>query len=117
MTKLICIVCPKGCHLEVDETTYAVTGEACERGKAYGQDELRNPLRMITSTVKIIGAHHRRCPVKTAMPIPKPLIFDAIRLLDGVELAAPIKIGHIVIPDICGTGIPFITTRSLPAVK
>ena len=114
MTKLICIVCPKGCHLEVDEhNNFAVTGHACERGETYGRDELRNPLRVITSTVKINGATHRRCPVKTSSPIPKPLIFDAMRLLDSVELVSPVKLGHVVVEDVCGTGISFITTRSL----
>ena len=114
MTKLICIVCPRGCHLEVDENNgFAVTGHACERGDTYGREELRNPLRVITSTVRITGATHRRCPVKTASPIPKRLIFEAMRLLDDVELKAPVRLGHIVVEDVCGTGIPFVTTRSL----
>ena len=33
MKELICIVCPKGCHLRVDEDNgYAVTGNGCPRG-------------------------------------------------------------------------------------
>jgi len=114
MTKIICIVCPKGCHLEVDENNnYAVTGHDCQRGIEYGQTELKNPTRVITSTVKITGALHRRCPVKTALPIPKGLIADAMRLLDGVELSAPVKIGQVVVKDICGTGVAFVATRSM----
>ena len=31
MNKLICIVCPRGCHLEVDEN-FNVTGNFCQRG-------------------------------------------------------------------------------------
>ena len=35
MTDLICIVCPKGCHLKVDEENgYKVTGNGCPRGAA-----------------------------------------------------------------------------------
>ena len=114
MTKFICIVCPKGCHLEVDENNnYAVTGHDCVRGVEYGQTELKNPTRVITSTVKITGALHRRCPVKTAQPIPKGLISDAMRLLDSVELTAPVKIGQVVVEDICGTGVAFVATRSM----
>ena len=114
MTQIICIVCPKGCHLKVDERGgYKVTGHGCQRGEEYGKDEIKNPLRVITSTVRIMGAAHRRCPVKTRGAIPKRLIADAIRLLDGVDLAAPVAPGQIVIEDICGTGIPFVTTRSL----
>jgi len=114
MTKIICIVCPKGCHLNVDENNhFAVTGHDCERGVAYGRSELENPTRVITSTVKIRGAVHRRCPVKTASPIPKGLIAEAMRLLDDVELAAPVKLGQVVVEDICGTGVPFVTSRSM----
>ena len=114
MSDMICIVCPKGCRLKVDaQNGYKVTGHGCARGEAYGREELINPLRVITSTVRIAGARHRRCPVKTAGAIPKRLIADAIRLLDGVELTAPVETGQIAISDVCGTGIPFVTTRSL----
>ena len=51
MKELICITCPKGCHLKVDEQTYAVTGNSCPRGAVYGANELRNPVRVVTSTV------------------------------------------------------------------
>ena len=51
MKELICIVCPKGCHLYVDEENNDfVTGNSCPRGAAYGQNEIRNPQRTLTST-------------------------------------------------------------------
>ena len=112
--KTVCIVCPKGCRLEVEEqNNFSVTGHTCERGEIYGRDELQNPLRVITSTVRITGASYRRCPVKTASPIPKHLIFDAMRLLDSVELEAPIQLGDVAAENICGTGVAFVTTRSM----
>ena len=114
MKELICIVCPKGCHLKVDENdNYSVTGNGCERGVEYGQKELTAPTRVITSTVKVRGALYSRCPVKTAAPIPKGLITEAMKLLNDVELQAPVRVGDIVVADICGTGIPFIAARNL----
>lgn len=57
MKELICIVCPKGCHLHVDENEdYRVSGQGCARGAEYGKKELTNPTRVITSTVKVRGA-------------------------------------------------------------
>ena len=54
--ELICICCPKGCHLRVDTANdYAVTGNACPNGAAYGKEELTHPTRIITSTVRITG--------------------------------------------------------------
>ena len=114
MTNLICIVCPKGCHLAVDEdNNYEVTGFGCARGVVYGKKELTNPTRVITSTVKIAGGIHKRLPVKTDKDIPKGMIQDAMKLLDSVELTAPVKVGDVVVPDICGTGAAWVASRDM----
>ncbi|MEG2086797.1 MAG: DUF1667 domain-containing protein, partial [Angelakisella sp.] len=106
MTNIICIVCPKGCHLSVDEEhDFAVTGFGCERGVAYGKKELQNPTRVVTSTVKIKNAIHNRCPVKTSADIPKGMIKDAMALLNTVELTSPVVVGQVVVKDIGGTGV------------
>jgi CxxC motif-containing protein len=114
MKELICIVCPKGCHLKVNEKdNYSVTGNDCPRGAEYGKKELTAPTRVITSTVKVRGGLYSRCPVKTAAPIPKGLIFEAMKLLDAVELTAPVKVGDVVIENVLGTGANFIASRNM----
>lgn len=116
MTDLICIVCPKGCHLHVDEQNdYKVTGHDCARGEEYGRAELLNPLRVITSTVVVQGALHRRCPVKTDGSIPKGKIMQAMCTLDTVCLRAPVQSGQVVVENLCGTGVNFVATREMPA--
>lgn len=114
MKELICIVCPRGCHLQVDENNgYSVSGNACERGAEYGHKELTAPTRVITSTVKIEGAAYSRCPVKTDIPVPKGVIFEAMKLLDGVTLKAPVAVGDKVLENILGTEASFIVTRKM----
>ena len=114
MKELICIVCPKGCHLTVDEENgYAVSGNNCPRGEEYGKNEVIAPKRTITSTVKVSGGLYPRLPVKTDKPIPKELIFEAMKLLDEVELTAPVKVGDVVIENVLGTGASFIATRNM----
>lgn len=114
MKQLICIVCPRGCRLNVDEENgYAVTGNGCPRGAVYGKKELAHPTRVVTSTVRIRGALCRRCPVKTDGDIPKELVPRAMELLNGVELSAPVRRGDVVLSDILGTGVNFIVTRDL----
>ena len=115
MAEIICIVCPKGCHLSVDEKTLSVTGNGCPRGAEYGKNELTSPVRMVTSTVKIEGSFIPRCPVKTSSSIPKACVEEAVRLLDGLVVQAPVELGQVIVKDICGTGIDFIATRALPA--
>lgn len=114
MKELICIVCPKGCHLSVDiEKDYKVSGNACPRGSEYAKNELQAPTRVVTSTVCIKNAIHKRCPVKTTTVIPKPLVNDAMQLLNDICLTAPVKKGDIVFENICGTNVNFVATRSM----
>lgn len=114
MKELICIVCPKGCHLKVDEEhDCAVTGNGCPRGAEYGKIELTNPTRVVCSTVRCTGGAHPRCPVKTNRPIPKGLIFEAMKTLDCVRLSAPVRVGDVVVKNVCGTGADFVATRNL----
>ena len=78
MTKnLICIVCPRGCHLTIDENMN-VSGNTCKRGEVYARNEVTHPTRMITSTVRIIGGELERLPVATSAPIPKEDIFKVM---------------------------------------
>ena len=114
MKSLICIVCPRGCHLQVDtENDYMVTGNACPRGAEYGKTELTNPTRVLTSIVKIEGAIHPCCPVKTSGAVPKHMIFECMEAIRSVDLQAPIALGSVIIKDVCGTGIDWIACKEM----
>ena len=105
MKELVCIVCPKGCRLHVDdENDFSVTGNSCPRGAEYGKNELRNPTRVLTSTVQIAGALHSRCPVKTDRAIAKGKLFEAMAEVSLVRLEAPVAVGDVIIENIAGTG-------------
>ena len=114
MTNLICITCPKGCHLTVDEENdYKVTGNACPRGAEYGRNEMLHPVRVITSTVKIEGADIARLPVKTDRPLPKEKMFDCMQLINGLSAKSPVKVGQVLAENILGTDVNIVATKSL----
>ena len=114
MIDLICITCPRGCHLKVDENNnYEVTGNACPRGAVYGFNEVTNPQRVVTSTVRTNSAEFPRCPVKTNGAIPKGKMFEAMKMLDDIILETPIKAGDIVIENLFETGVDFITCKNI----
>ncbi len=113
MAKIICITCPKGCHLTVDEITLEVIGNNCPRGAVYGKNELVSPVRTLTSTVKVVGGDISRCPVRSQSPLPKGKIFDAMKELRKVTLTSPVKIGDVVIENVCDTGVNIIATRNV----
>ena len=47
MSKLVCIVCPRGCTMEVTESggEYTVTGNFCKRGRDFAIAEQTTPMR------------------------------------------------------------------------
>ena len=114
MRELICIVCPRGCHLKVDETdAHNVTGYSCPRGKNYAYKEMTDPTRTLTSVVRIDGALTACFPVKTSGEIPKRDIMPAMALLKNVRLKSPVALGEVIVKDICGTGVDWIATKAL----
>lgn len=113
MTQMICIRCPKGCHLEIGKNN-TVGGNECPRGVEYALKELLNPTRTLTSTVRVTGSPFRRLPVKTSGEIPKSLVLDAARALDEITVEAPIQAEQTILADILGTGVSVVATRRIP---
>lgn len=114
--KLTCICCPVGCELTVSQKeggTVTVTGNRCPRGAAYGEKEVTNPTRIVTSTVRAEGGRGQMVPVKTASEIPKEKIMECIRELSGVTITLPIKTGDVVLENVAGTGVNIVATRSI----
>ena len=117
MKELICIVCPNGCHLQVDpEKGYTVSGNRCEKGIEYGQAELLHPVRVVTSTVRLEGAAQRRLPVKTSAAVPKERVFDVMALVNSLTVAAPVQTGDVLIEDLLGTGISLVACKGASKV-
>ena len=114
MTELICIGCPRGCHLKVDEQNgYAVSGNSCPVGAEYGKNELTNPTRVLTSTVRITGAIHECLPVKSSGPIRKALLIPAVRALKDVVVASPVHKGDVIVRNIAGSGQDMLASRDM----
>lgn len=113
--ELICIVCPRGCHLRVDDELN-VSGNFCPRGATYAKKELTAPERTLTTTVRIEGSFLPLVPVKTKSPIPKALIGKAMAEIGKVSLKAPVKCGDLVIENILGTNVDVVVTRNMEKV-
>ena len=114
MKNVICITCPKGCHLTVDEENgYAVTGNSCPRGAEYGKNELQHPVRVVTSTVRIEGAAGPRLPVKTDRPLPKEKMFQCMELLNTITAQSPVQVGQVLAANILGTDVNIVSAKTM----
>ena len=111
-TELTCSICPRGCHLTVaDDLT--VTGNSCPRGEAYGKQEVTNPTRTITTTVRCDSKILAVCPVKTKDPVAKSKIFDVMKIVNETSIKVPVHIGDVVVSNIADTGVDLVATREI----
>ena len=113
--QITCINCPVGCRMTViveDGKVVSVTGNTCKRGVAYAEQECVAPQRMVTAVVTVAD---RKTPVsvKTRTPIPKAKIFDCMKELAAIKVVAPVKMGEVVCPNVCGTGVVIIATKNV----
>lgn len=117
--EVICIVCPKGCHIQVYEEGHnpPCEGNACHRGEVYALQEVRQPTRVLTGTVAIRHAVHARCPVMSSRPVPKEHLMAVMLALKDVELIAPMHMGDVVLSNVLGLGIDIVATRNLDRIK
>ena len=98
MKQLVCIGCPRGCRLTIDENNgeYTVTGNTCPRGKEFAISEMTAPKRTICSTVKTVFSDVPVLPVRVSDDIPKKKIFDVMREINAVTLKERIGRGDAV---------------------
>ncbi len=104
--ELTCIVCPIGCSLVAEiegGEVVLVTGNTCPRGKVYAETECISPMRTITTTVRCVDG--TIIPVKTATPIPKEKMFEAMKIINKTNPHLPIGIGDVIIEDVFGSKV------------
>ena len=117
ISEVTCIRCPLGCAITVDVAPDGAAvyreGASCARGREYAVAEVTAPVRSVATTINVPGCGEP-LSVKTADPIPKPLIADAVRAMKAAHVELPVRMGDMVLPGVCGTGVPAVATKSLP---
>jgi CxxC motif-containing protein len=114
---LICVTCPMGCRLDVivaDDQVVAVEGQGCKRGLTYAQDEIANPRRVVTTTVRVQAGWHPLLPVYTDCAFPKGQLFALLEELRQVVVSAPVQAGQVILANALGTGINVLASRDMP---
>ena len=104
---ITCVVCPRGCSMvaEIEGDQITVTGNACPRGEAHAIGECTNPVRSLTSVVRVSNREDTMVSVKSAAPVPKGKMFEIMERIRAVSVEAPVAIGDVILPDVYGTSI------------
>jgi CxxC motif-containing protein len=113
----LCIGCPLGCRLEVEEEEGAIVevrGFACKRGKEYAEQEHIDPRRMVTTTVRILNARWARLPVRTTTSVPKDRVRAVCQALSRIAVNTPVHMGDVILRNVLDTGADVVASRNMP---
>lgn len=117
-----CTTCPSECLLIVEverdangavAAVRSVTGNSCPRGDKFARQELTCPMRVLTTTVAVSGGDEALLPVRTADAIPLALHAQAMNLIRGLVLNAPIRMGDVVLHNLLDTGTDLIASMDI----
>ena len=115
---LTCIICPQSCNITVtcaqDGSVTAVSGNKCARGDTYVRSEIVNPVRVVTSLVRVKGGSIAMCPVRTDRPVTKAMVREIALAVEKLTINAPVNLGDVVVQNILGSGANLVTTRPIP---
>lgn len=120
--KFNCTTCPSECLLTVEverdangavAAVRSVTGNSCPRGDTFAHQELTCPMRVLTTTVAVAGGDEALLPVRTAEAIPLELHAQAMDLIRGVVVEAPIRMGDVVLENLLHTNINLIASMNI----
>ena len=117
-----CTTCPSECLLTVEVERDAdgnvamvrsVTGNSCPRGDKFAHQELTCPMRVLTTTVAVSGGDEVLLPVRTAEAIPLELHAQAMALIRGLVVNAPIHMGDVILPNLLDTNINLVASMDI----
>jgi CxxC motif-containing protein len=118
--EITCIVCPIGCKilLETEGKQFRIIdGDKCKRGVDYVRAEVLDPRRILTSSILVKSGEWPLVSVKTTEPIPKDKIFLVLNEIKHTMFKAPVKLGDIILKNVCDTGINVIATKNVHKIK
>jgi CxxC motif-containing protein len=113
----VCVVCPIGCEIDVvhdGSKIISMEGNRCEKSEEFVSQELIEPMRILTTTVRIQGSRWPVIPVRTDRAVPKRLFPRIMQRLRRTELQAPVNMLDVVAGDVLRTGANIIATRTMP---
>ena len=118
MEKLKCVRCPLGCTLRivVKEDGIEVHGNKCPRGVEFASQEMEDPRRILTTSVKVEGGVLPLVSVKTSDAVPRSKIPQLMEHIKKMSVKAPVRIGDVLERDILGLGVDLLATRDCDAV-
>ena len=115
--RLTCILCPVGCEIEVRRGTKALDlkGHQCEKGIDFATEEVLRPRRNLATSVPLKGSETLMVSVRLSGRVSREMLFPILDKISKLRPDGPVRRGQVLIPDVLGTGVDVIATRTVKA--
>ncbi len=111
MKEITCIVCPVGCRILIQGEK--ISNYKCKNGLQYAIQEIKNPKRDLTTTLKAIGLSKRRVAVRLDSEIQKDKIFDVLKEIKKIKITKKVKRGEIILENVLNLGANLISQETV----
>lgn len=110
----ICLRCPQGCEVQTmlgaNDEIVNITGNKCKLGKEYVEQEIKDPRRVLPTSVRVRGGVRPLVPVWTPEPMPKGLLLELAKDSRKIEVEAPVHVGDVIIENWRDTGVRLVAS-------
>ena len=116
LRSMTCIQCPRGCRLTLGIDAGLVTslvGNGCDLGPAWAKREVEDPVRTLTTSVRVLRGREDLVSVRTSGPIPRRLLAEALAVAKELRIEAPVALGRVIAENLAGSGVSLVATRAV----
>lgn len=97
---ITCVLCPNSCTIRVLPDGETTEGNRCKRGHAFALQEIKDPERFVTTTVRVNDKDNPLVPVRSDRPVKLAEIKDVVREVSKIRLEKRPESGTVIATDI-----------------
>jgi CxxC motif-containing protein len=113
----ICLRCPQGCEVQTvvgpNDEILNIKGNKCKLGREYVEQEIRDPRRVLPTSVKVNNGTRPLVSAWTPEPMPKGMLLDLASDTRKIAVEAPVHVGDVIIEDWRGTGVRLVASAEV----
>ncbi len=115
---MICIMCPNGCEISAKwgEKEIQIDGYLCEKGKKFAENEIKNPQRILTTTMKVENGKRPLVSVRSDRPVCKDELCKLVTELNSITVDSPIACGTVIKREVGRNRVNIIATSGVDRI-
>jgi CxxC motif-containing protein len=109
---MICTLCPSSCELLIinQAAEVFVENNLCPRGAEFAAKEIRNPERILTTTMPVAGGEFPLVSVRSSGFVKKSELRELVQSISQITVTAPIQIGQVLVSGLGANKTDIIAT-------